>query len=109
MKFVLIVHKDRQALDQFVHAVREEMIAGFTMMGSTGFGRKSRRSSDEFQFSIAQVLEGRYLKNTTMFSIVPDERVERIVELIETHLPDINDPGGGLYAILPVDRVGGLG
>jgi nitrogen regulatory protein PII len=108
MKLLLVVHKNSTALDAFVHAVREETLAGVTMIPSTGFGRVGRRSREEFHFSIRDVLASRYVHNTTLISIVPDERVPRLVELIEEHIPDIHEPGGGLYAVLPIDQAGGL-
>ena len=108
MKLVLLVHKDAGKLDDFVQALRSESLAGVTMVPSTGFGRVGRRARQEFQFSIAQVLASHYVHNTTLFSLVPDERLPRVIELIEEHLTDIYKPGGGFFAILPVDQTGGL-
>ena len=108
MKLVLVVHKNSAALDNYVRAVREETLAGVTMIPSTGFGRVGRRAREEFHFSVSHVLASRYVHNTTLLSIVTDEVVPRLVELIEEHVPDIHEPGGGLYAVLPIDQVGGL-
>ncbi len=108
MKLVLVVHKNTTALEAFMHAVRKETLAGVTMVPSTGFGRSSGKSYEEFQFSIPSVLASRYVRNTTLISVVADERVERMIELIYEHIPDIDEEGGGLYAVLPIDQAGGM-
>lgn len=108
MKFVFIVYKDLNALDRFVRAVVKEGVAGVTFFPSSGIGRKVGRGTEEFQFSLAAAFESRFATHNTLFSVVPDDRLPRLLELMHLHLPDVDQSGGGLYAVLDVAQAGGV-
>jgi nitrogen regulatory protein PII len=108
MKLVIVVHKDYAKIDRLIHAVQAEEVTGFTLLSSHGRGRERGDSHEEFHFSLGHLLAGRDIQNTTVFSIVPDERVPRLRELIAEHMPDLGQPGTGIFAILPVEETGGL-
>jgi hypothetical protein len=48
------------------------------------------------------------LENTTAFSLVHDDRLPRVLELLRLHCEDFSQPGSGLYAVLNVAEFGGL-
>ena len=108
MKLVLIVYQDRDALDRFVRAVATERVAGVTIVPSSGIGRHAERTADEFQFGLSAILESRFAKHTTLLSIVPDERLPRLLELMRQHMPTIEAGFDGLYAVLEVSQAGGV-
>lgn len=109
MKFLLIVHRDDTALANFLDAARAAGLGGFTLMASRGIGRAKKRERLEVSIgSLAQVLMGSRLENTTIFSIVADDKLPRMLELMREHLSDLDRPGGGVYVILPVEAYGSL-
>lgn len=111
MKLFLLIHKDDAALEAFFRAVRAEKLAGFTVLPSTGVGRTSEKSVEEFSFkSLARLLndDGERLKNVTVFSFVEDDKLPRVLELATSHCTDVGKPGAGLYAVLPVEMIAGL-
>jgi hypothetical protein len=108
LKLVFIVYQDPDALDRFVRAVAKEGVAGVTFFPSSGIGRKPERTAEEFQFGFGTAFESRFAKHTTLFSIVMEERLARLLELMRLHLPEIDRPGGGLYAVLDVAQAGGV-
>lgn len=108
LKMMLIVHKDKPAVERFAQAVLAEGIAGLTLMPSAGRGRTQGENYDEFRFSFTHIFESREIPNTTIFSILPESHIPRMLELLEEHLPGMDDRGTGLYAVLNVERAGGL-
>lgn len=108
MKLVFIVYQDRDALDRFVRAVAKERVAGVTFLPSSGIGRHAERSADEFQFGLGAILESRFAKHTTLFSVVADDRLARLLELMRQHMPAIEAGSEGLYAVLDVAQAGGV-
>jgi len=108
VKLVFIVHQDQEALDRFVRAVAKEGVAGVTFFPSSGVGRKPERTTEEFQFGFGAAFESRFAKHTTLFSVVPTERLARLLELMHLHLPEVDRSGGGLYAVLDVAEAGGV-
>lgn len=108
MNLVFIVYRDQDALDRFVRAVAMEGVAGVTFFSSSGVGRRTGHSTEEFRFGLDAAFESRFAKHTTLFSVVPAERLARLLELMHLHLKEIDLPGGGLYAVLDVREAGGI-
>jgi hypothetical protein len=113
MKLLLIVHRDDAALGQFIDAVREEKLAGFTTMRSSGIGRTSDKHVEEFGVGgflglLTGAHQGSNLENTTLWSLVRDEQMPRVLELLHRFIQDFDAPGGGLYAVMPVESFGGV-
>ena len=44
----------------------------------------------------------------TIFTIIPDDLVERILAVTEQIVGDLNEPGNGILVVLPADSVHGL-
>ena len=83
LKMMLIVHKDKPAVERFAQAVLAEGIAGLTLMPSAGRGRTQGENYDEFRFSFTHIFESREIPNTTIFSILPESHIPRMLELLE--------------------------
>jgi hypothetical protein len=113
MKLLLIVHRDDAALGQFIGAVRKQQLAGFTTMRSSGIGRTSDKHVEEvgiggFLGFLTGVHQGSNLHNTTLWSLVHDHQMPRVLELLHQYIQDFDAPGGGLYCVLPVESFGGV-
>jgi nitrogen regulatory protein PII len=114
MKLLMVIHRDDSELERFLSAVRAENLAGFTLMRSSGVGRTSQKIPLEFGMGgLMGLLTGESdkstrLENTTALSLVHDERLPRVLELLNQHCTDVGKPGGGLYAVLNVSDYGGL-
>jgi hypothetical protein len=109
MKFLLIVHRDDMALSGFLEAARKEGLGGFTLMPSSGIGRARKQENFEISLgNLTRLLTGSRLDNTTIFSIVADDKLARMLELMREHLTDLDRPGGGVYVVLPVESYGSL-
>jgi Ni,Fe-hydrogenase III large subunit len=113
MKLLMIVHRDDAALEAFMSAVRQEKLTGFTLARSSGVGRTSQKHIEEMRIGgflgfLTGAEQDTRLENTTLWSVVHEERLPRVLELLKQHIPDVDQPSGGLYVVLPVESFGGV-
>lgn len=105
----MIIHRDDAALEAFIEAVRSENLTGFTLLRSSGIGRTTEAKPLEFSFmDLLKGQDSSRLENSTLLSFVDDERLARVIELLKQHITDFDAPGGGMYAVLPVESFGGV-
>jgi hypothetical protein len=108
MKLLVVIHRDDAALEAFMTAVRQSNLAGFTLLRSSGIGRTSQRQPLEFGFmGLLSGNEGR-LENSTVLSFVEESKLPEVQALLHSHVKDFGAPGGGMYAVLPVESFGGI-
>jgi hypothetical protein len=113
MKLLLLVHRDDAALERFIAVVRQQNLAGFSLLPSSGVGRTSDKITTEFGMAgllglLTGAGESQRLRNTTVFSLIHDEHLPKVLEILHQHVTDFGKPGGGVYAVLPVEQFGGL-
>ncbi len=109
MKLLIIVYKDNESLDIFMDKVKEENLAGFTIMPSQGVGRTSKKKVGEFSIgNLSKLFGGDRITNATVFSVVEDDKLARVLEILKEELSAIHEHGGGLYVVLPIDQFGGV-
>ncbi len=58
--------------------------------------------------SVRDVLHAEDMPRTTIFSVVPDEVVDRLTQATVEVLGDLSEPGKGILFVLPVSQVLGL-
>ena len=107
---LLIVHKDDDRLAAFFEAARSAGLSGFTVLPSHGIGHAAG-ASKPFDFAIgglAGLFSGGRLENVTALSLVEDGKLPALLGLLKKHLSDLDEPGGGLYAVLPVEQAGSV-
>jgi hypothetical protein len=108
MKLLVIIHRDDAALEAFVTATRQANLAGFTVLRSSGIGRTSQRQPLEFGFMGFLTGSETRLENSTLLSFVEDAKLPEVQKLLHEHIKDFGTPGGGMYAVLPVESFGGI-
>jgi hypothetical protein len=108
MKLLIIIHRDDTALEAFIAATRQANLAGFTVLRSNGIGRTSQRQPLEFGFMGLLAGSESRLENSTLLSFVEDAKLPEVQKLLLDHIKDFGAPGGGMYAVLPVEAFGGI-
>jgi hypothetical protein len=108
MKLLIVIHRDDAALEAFIAAARQANLAGFTVLRSQGIGRTSQRQPLEFGFMGFLTGSESRLENSTLLSSVEDARLPEVLHLLQDHIKDFGAPGGGMYAVLPVESFGGI-
>jgi nitrogen regulatory protein PII len=112
MKMILFVLNDPAKLLDLLNAWREAGASGATVFFSTGMGRLHQSASLRDDLPLMPSLSDFYEQNEelsrTIFTIIKDDLVEKIIEVTGQIVGDLSLPGTGILTVLPVDSVHGL-
>ncbi len=112
MVLILLVLDGGERLDQVLTAWEEAGVGGITILPSTGLGRVRRRQGLREDMPLFPALEDFYRPESdfhyTLFTLVQEDLVPRVVEVTYQVVGDLNQPGTGILAVLPVLQLYGL-
>ena len=112
MKLILFVLQDAEKLLDLLAAWKEVGVSGATVLFSTGMGRLHLSAPLLDDLPLMPSLNDFYVHDETLsrtvFTIVRDELVEKIIIVTEQIAGDLNKPGSGILVVLPTDGVHGL-
>ena len=107
MQLFVAVINDPQKLDEILAGLLALGIRGATVITSEGMGM--RLAGDIPLFARLQIPIARArAENRTIFSVVHDDRVDAVMELLQRICGDLSDPMTGIAFTVPLDRVVGL-
>ncbi len=106
-RLLVAVINDPEKVDEILSGFVELGITGATVLQSEGMG--SVLSHDIPIFAGLQTLiSGSKPLNRMIFSVVPLERVDSVIALVQEIMGNLAAPATGIVFTLPVDRVVGL-
>ncbi|MBT3325874.1 MAG: hypothetical protein HN396_06445 [Gemmatimonadales bacterium] len=106
-RLLVAVINDPEKVDEILSGFVELGITGATVLQSEGMG--SVLSHDIPIFAGLQTLiSGSKPQNRMIFSVVPLERVDSVIALMQEIMGNLAAPATGIVFTLPVDRVVGL-
>lgn len=109
---VLLVVDDLNICPRVLDAWDAAKVPGITILESTGIGRLRQDSiRDDIPMlpSLSELFRSREQRHRTIFSVVEgEEMVDRLVEITQEILGDLNKPNTGVLFVLPVSRVIGF-
>jgi len=112
MKLVLFVLQDSEKLLDLLNAWKASGVSGATVLFSTGMGRLHLTSPLLDDLPLMPSLNDFYIHDETLsrtiFSIVDDGMVEKIITVTEQIVGDLNMPGSGILIVMPTESVHGL-
>lgn len=109
MHVVFFVLEREEYLEEILEAFLEKGIPGATVLQSTGMGKIMAEHCPIFIRLRSIITENNLVNNHTIFVVVEDELVVRVLELIEEVVGDLEQPGTGVFFSLPVARAKGFG
>jgi nitrogen regulatory protein PII len=87
-------------------------VGGITILESTGLGHIRQvtiRDDMPLMPSLSRLFQHREIRHRTIFTVVEsDEMVDKLIEVTQTALGNLNDPDNGVMFVLPVSRVVGF-
>jgi nitrogen regulatory protein PII len=87
-------------------------VGGITILESTGLGRVRQlaiRDDIPLMPSLSRLFQHREVRHRTLFTVVEsDEIVDKLIQVTEKALGDLNNPDNGVMFVLPVSRVVGF-
>jgi len=112
MSMILFVLHDTDKLDQLLAAWQEAGAPGVTVLESTGVGKIRQNEGLREDTPLMPSLEDFYpdpeYQSRTMFTILKDELVQKVVEATIQVVGDLNEPNTGLLVVLPTLAAYGL-
>ena len=106
-RLLVAVINDPEKVDEILSGFVELGITGATVLQSEGMG--SVLSHDIPIFAGLQTLiSGSKPQNRMIFSVVPLERADSVIALMQEIMGNLAAPATGIVFTLPVDRVVGL-
>jgi nitrogen regulatory protein PII len=106
MKLIIFILNKEEHLEEILEAFVELGINGATILDSIGMGRILAHDIPIFA-GFQNLLHDTRPGNKTILSVVPEKKIERIVQAVEQIIGSLDEPGNGLFISLPVDLVKG--
>ncbi len=112
MKMILFVLNDPSKLVELLNAWKEAGANGATVLSSTGMGRINQSMALRDDLPLMPSLSDFFVQSEelsrTVFTIIPDDLVDRFLTVTEQIVGDLQVPGNGILVVLPTDSVHGL-
>ncbi len=112
LQISLVVYEPAK-VDAVLRAWLEAGVTGLTIYDASGWvdhiGERYVRDDLPLFPSVREVMRGKEERNRVIFSIQPDDfDVEGLLEVTESVLGPLDEPGTGIFFVTPVSLVKGL-
>lgn len=109
MKLLFIVLNKVEKLDELLENLGNNGYTEATIINSTGMMHELL-SHDDLGFigTIRQLLDPKRKENRTIYMIVKDESVDKIIEIVDEVVGGIDNPDTGIIFTVPVDLIRGV-
>lgn len=107
MELLIAVVNHPDKLDEIFSGFVELGITGATLLTSEGMGRVLAREVPILA-GVAALSARTRAQNHTILSVMPPEKIESVIALLEEVCGDFSDPATGIVITVPVSRVIGL-
>ena len=108
MQLLIAVINEEEKLDDILSGLVELGVTGATIVNSEGMGRVLTHDIPIFA-GLASLASRSRPQNQTIFSVIrEDDKVDRVIALLEEICGDFRDPATGIVFTVPVTRVVGL-
>ncbi len=107
MHLIILFLNKEEFLNEILEALVELDIPGATVVDSVGMGRILAHDIPIFA-GFQNLLNESRRGNKTIFTTVPEHKIDALIREVEHVLGPLDQPGNGLLISLPVDRVVGI-
>lgn len=110
MKLLVYVMNKCEKLDNLLHVLTDEGITGATIINSHGMIHQLLDEGYDSNFlSLRKALNPERNESRTIFMVLDDENVQRVVDIIESQVGALEKDDNGIVFTVPVDFTKGLG
>lgn len=107
MKLLILVLNKVEKLEEVLEGYLEVGISGATIIDSVGMGHILSEEVPIFA-GLRFMFAGAKPHNKTVISVIPDNKEEPALKILNNILGDLEKPGVGIVFTIPVDRVIGF-
>lgn len=112
MRLLFFVLNKIDKLDDVLSEFARNNIGGATVIESVGMARVLNNSHNEEDIpvlaSLRQYLNPEREKNYVIFTVIKDNQLDQVVQIIESVVGDLSNKDTGIVFSLPVDYVKGI-
>lgn len=108
MVMIMYVLDDPSQLDKVLEAWMDADVSGITVQESTGVNRLREQGGLPTFLGFRRLSQTSKYSHYTLFSIVDEDAVQRVVTATEEIVGSLNEPDTGILFTLPVEQVWGL-
>ena len=112
MYLLINVVEQIEKLPEILEGFSKVGVRGTTILGSTGMGRVLMASGAQVPAAeeASQAIKSGESSNRTTFTVVANQQVlDAAVKVIKDFCGDLNQPGKGIIAVVPLHSVDGVG
>lgn len=108
MKLLFIVLNKVEVLDKLLEKLGENGFTEATIINSAGMAHELL-SHDDLGFigSFRQLLNPHRKENKTIYMVIKDESVDKVIEIVDKAVGGIDNPDTGIIFTVPVDLIRG--
>ena len=107
MKLIIFILNKEERLEEVLEAFVELGINGATILDSIGMGRILAHDIPIFA-GFRNLMQENRPGNKTIFTVVDEKKIPRIIKGIEQICGSLDDPGTGIIVTLPVGITKGI-
>ncbi len=107
MQLLLFVLNKEEHLEEVLEVFIELDITGATIIDSIGMGRILATEIPIFA-GFRNLMQESRPGNKTIFTVIPDNKIPRVIQGIEQICGSLDEPGSGILITLPVNKVKGI-
>ncbi|MCI5938677.1 MAG: hypothetical protein SOU07_07545 [Bacilli bacterium] len=109
MKILFFVLNKVEKLNPLLNEFAKQDVKGATILSSHGMAHSLIESDDDHAFvSLRNYLDPKRKESKTIVMVIEDNEVEKIVNIIESIVGNLNKPDTGIVFTTPIDYVRGL-
>lgn len=106
-RLLVAVINDPEKLDEILAGFLEVGVTGATVIESEGMGHVLSHDIPIFA-GLQTLISGSRPQNRTIFSVIPSDKVDDVISLLQDVAGNLEAPATGIVFTLPLDRVVGL-
>lgn len=111
-KLLVFILSNTSKLDSLVQEFGKNGLTGATVISSSGIAQRLMFSDDETLSnifgSLKKILNRDNVPNNTILMVLKEERVSKVIEIIESVVGDLEEENTGILFTLPIDFVKGM-
>ncbi|MDD2259123.1 MAG: hypothetical protein WC278_01605 [Bacilli bacterium] len=108
MKLLVLVLNQPDKLNKLLHEFNDHEIRGATILESTGMAHTLMSDDDHLFGSWRRFLDPNRKESKTIYMVLEDEKIIKVLEIIEFVIGSLNKPDTGIVFTVPVDFVKGI-
>ncbi|MFC2160898.1 P-II family nitrogen regulator [Acidobacteriota bacterium] len=107
MKLLVLILNKVEKLEEVLEGYLEAGVTGATIIDSIGMGHVISEEVPIFA-GLRFMFAGAKPHNKMIFSVITDNKVDPVINVLKKILGDLGQPGTGIVFTMPLDRVEGL-